>query len=155
MVHPERGDPVAVALELVVRLELHELDREGHPSDHRIEQLEQARQAARPVDGERALALPQRERLQHPRQAEHVVRVEVRDEQLLELDQPDRAHQLPLRALAAVDQQAIAAAPNERGGQPAPRARRGAGGAEEENVEVHRGPMLTRRRARGGRQACA
>ena len=31
----ERGDPVAVALELVVRLELDQLEREGEPPDHR------------------------------------------------------------------------------------------------------------------------
>jgi hypothetical protein len=69
----------------------------------------------------------------------------VGDEELLELDQADRRpHELPLRALAAVEQQPVAAAPHERGGQAAPRARRGAGGAEEEDVEVH-APMLTQR----------
>jgi len=60
----------------------------------------------------------------------------------IELDQAHRTHELPLRALAAVEQQPIAAAPHECGGQPALRARRRAGGAEEEDIEVH-GPMLT------------
>jgi hypothetical protein len=71
-----------------------------------------------------------------------MVGVEVRDEELLELHEPDRPHQLPLRALAAVEQEPIATAPHERGGQPALRAGRRAGGAEKEDVEVH-GPMLT------------
>jgi hypothetical protein len=60
----------------------------------------------------------------------------VGDEDLLELDQPDRLQQLTLGALAAVEQQAIAAAPDERGGKPTPRAGSGAGGADEEDVEV-------------------
>jgi hypothetical protein len=52
-----------------------------------------------------------------------VVGVEVRDQELLELDQPDRAHQLALGPLAAVNEQAVAAAPHERGRQAAARAR--------------------------------
>ncbi len=119
----ERRNPVAVALELVVRLELDEADREGEPADHRPQLLEQAPQPARPVHGELALALAQGERLEHPGQAEHVVGVEVRDQDLLELDQADRAHQLALGALAAVHEQSVAAAPHERGGQAAARAR--------------------------------
>ena len=41
--------------------------------------------------------------------------MEVREEDLLELDQADRAHELALRALAAVEEQPVAAAPDERG----------------------------------------
>jgi hypothetical protein len=53
-----------------------------------------------------------------------VVGVEVGDEKLLELDQTDRPHELSLGALPAIEQQAIAAAPHERGGEATPRARR-------------------------------
>ena len=66
----------------------------------------------------------QAEGLEHPRQAEHVVAVEVGDEELLELDESDGAHELTLGPLATVDEQAIPAAPNERGGQAAVGARR-------------------------------
>ena len=39
-------------------------------------------------------AASERERLQHPRQPEVVVGVEVREEDLLQVDQPDRAQEL-------------------------------------------------------------
>jgi hypothetical protein len=146
VVDAERRDPVVVPLELVVGLELVQLDPERQPPDHGREQLEDAPETAWPVHHQVALALPERERLQHARQAQHVVGMEMRDEELFELDEPDRLHELPLRALATVEQQPITAAPHERGRQPTPRTGRRAGGAEEEDVEVH-GPMLTQRRA--------
>ena len=67
-----------------------------------------------------------------------MVRVEVRQEDVLEIDEPGRrAEQLPLRPLATVDEEAIAAAPHE-GRRCAPRGcRRGARRAEKEEVEVH------------------
>jgi hypothetical protein len=143
----EGRDPVTVALQLVIRLDLGELHAEREPADHRLEQRVHAPQAARPVDRERALALAEREGLQHPRQAEHVVGVEVGDEQLLELDQADRAHELPLRALAAVEQQPVAAAPHEGGGQPAPRAGRGARRPQKEHVQIHQTSKISQRAA--------
>ena len=63
--------------------------------------------------------------------------MEVRDEDLVEVDQADRAQQLALGALAAVEQQPLAAAAEQRGGQAAPGGRRRGGGAEEDDVEVH------------------
>ena len=90
--------------------------------DDRGEQVEQAAQAAGPVDRECPLALSQREGLEHARQAEDVIRMEVGDQQLLELDEADRAHQLALGSLATVHEQAVATAAHERGGQAAPRA---------------------------------
>ena len=66
-----------------------------------------------------------------------MVGVEVGDEELLQVDQTDRAEELALGALAAVEEQAVAAAPQERGGQPAAGGRSRARGAEEEHVEVH------------------
>ena len=66
----------------------------------------------RSVDRQRHLAAAQRERLEHARKAEVVVGVVVREEDLLELDEADvAAQELALRALAAVEQQPLAAAP--------------------------------------------
>ena len=93
---------------------------------------------ARPVHRDRHLATAQRECLQHPRQAEHVVRVEMRQEDLLEIDEPGvRAQELALRPLAAVDEQPIAAATDQRGRGAARRRRRGARRPEEDEVEIH------------------
>ena len=72
-----------------------------------------------------------------PGQAEHVVGVEMGDEDLVDLKQPDGAHQLALGALAAVEQQLLAPAADQGGGQATARRGRGRGGAGEENVEVH------------------
>ena len=71
-----------------------------------------------------------------------MVGVEVGQEDLLQLDQPDRADELALGALAAVEQQPVAAAPHERGGQAALGGGRRARGSEEEHVEVHDAPYL-------------
>src|SRR5207244_6323935 len=77
-------------------------------------------------------------RLQHPRQPEVVVGVEVREEDLLQLDQADRGQeQLALRALAAVEQEALAAAAQEQRGRGAVSRRHRPGRAEEREVEVH------------------
>ena len=81
-------------------------------ADNARERAEEVAQPGRPVDGERHVAHPQREGLEHSRQAEVVVGVEVGDEDLLEVDEPDRgAQELALRSLAAVEEQAVAAAP--------------------------------------------
>ena len=64
--------------------------------------------------------------------------MEVRDEHLAQLDEADRrAQHLPLRALAAVEQEPLAAAAEQqrRGGALGRRNR--ARGAEEDEVEVH------------------
>ena len=64
--------------------------------------------------------------------------MEVGQEDLLQVDEPDvGAQQLALRALAAVEEQALAAAPHERGRRSAARGRHRAGGAEKDDVEIH------------------
>ena len=85
----------------------------------RREVVEEVAQPGRPVDRERHVAVAERERLQHPRQAEVVVAVEVREEDLAQVDEADRrAQQLALRPLAAVEEQPVAAAADEqRGGE--------------------------------------
>ena len=63
--------------------------------------------------------------------------MQVGDEDLVDLDQPGRALHLPLGPLPAVEQQPVAAAPNEHARGGPPRRRHGAAGAEEDDVEVH------------------
>ena len=67
---------------------------------------------AKTVD--RSLAAPQGEGLEHSREPEHVVGMEVGHEDLLELEQPDRGpKELALRAFRAVEQELVAAAADE------------------------------------------
>ena len=73
-----------------------------------------------------------------PGQAEEVVGVEVREEDLLQVGQADRrALQLPLRPLAAVEEEPLAAAADEQRRRPALRGRHRGGRAEEDDVEIH------------------
>ena len=87
-----------------------------------------------------------------------MVGVEVGEEDLLEVDEADvRAQQLPLRALAAVDQDPLAAATDERRGGAALGGGRGAGRPEEDDVEIHGGRFYRCREdaARQGRGAAS
>src|SRR3954468_8142053 len=67
-----------------------------------------------------------------------MVGMQMRDEDVRELGQPDRADELALRALAAVEEDPVAAAAHEQRGEPAARRRGGAGGSGEEDGQVHR-----------------
>ena len=138
MRHREGLDPVVVTLDDGARVELDDVERVGQPADHDAERSHQRGSPARPVDGHRNLSAAQSEGLQHARQAEDVVGVQVREEDVLEIDEPGvRAEELPLRALAAVDEKAVASATQECGRGSAGRRGRGRGGAEEDDVEVH------------------
>ena len=71
-----------------------------------------------------------------------MVRVKVRDEDLLELEQADRrAQQLALRPLGAVDEELVAPAPDEQRCRGPLRRGHRARGAEKDEVEIH-GPIL-------------
>src|SRR3954447_20048510 len=62
----------------------------------------------------------------------------MRQEDLAELDEPDGgAEHLSLRPLRAVEEQPLATAANEQRGRRPPGRRHRAGGAEEDEVEVH------------------
>ena len=74
-----------------------------------------------------------------PGQAEPVVGVQVREEDVGQVGEADRAHELALRALAAVDQDALAAAPDEQRRKAAARRRNRARGAREEERQIHCG----------------
>ena len=66
--------------------------------------------------------------------------MEVREEDLLELDEADvAAQELALRPLGAVEEQPVSPAPDERRGQGALGGRRGSGRPEEDDVEIHGG----------------
>ena len=138
MVDGKRRDAVLVPRERVARPQLHELVAVGQPPEDPAQRDEQVAQTRRAVDRDRRLAAAQRERLQHPGKAEVVVGVVVRQEDLVQVDEPDlRSQQLPLRPLGAVEQQPLAAAPDERRRGRAQRGRRRAGRPEEDDVEVH------------------
>ena len=143
VLHLEGGNPVVAAVEHVAGAKLHELEVVGELAEDAPERSEEVGQAGRAVDDERDLAPPQREGLQHPRQAEVVVGVVVREEDLGELHQPDRgAQELALRALPAVEEDALAAAPEQDARQAAFCGRNRAGRPEKDEIEVH-GPSVS------------
>src|SRR5207253_6636587 len=95
-------------------------------------------QAGWTEDRQRHVAAAKGERLQHPREPEEVIGVEVREEDLVQVDEPNgRLQQLALGTLAAVEEQPLAAAPDEQGARRTPCGRSAAGRAEEDDVEVH------------------
>jgi hypothetical protein len=71
-----------------------------------------------------------------------VIEVEVGEEDDVELRQPDRPQQLLLRPLPAVEQDPVAAGPDEQGGEASPRGGHGARRAGEEERQLHRGMTL-------------
>lgn len=134
----EDDQPVVTAVDGVPRPQLDQLERIGELPEDPAERPEEVVQAGRSVHGERKLASAERKRLQHSGQTEVVVCVEVADEDLGELDQPDsRAQELTLGSLAAVEEDPVASPPEQSAGEPAPGRGNGAGGAEKDEVEIH------------------
>ncbi len=121
VIRREDEDAVVAALDDVVRTHLHELVRVGELPEDPLQSAEELDEAGRAVNRQGEFAPAQRERLHHPRQAEVVVGVVVGEEDLRELDEPDpRPQELPLRPLAAVDEEALAPAPDQRRSRSAP-----------------------------------
>ena len=138
----EGDDAVVPAVDHVAVTQLHELDRVAQLPEDPLQRAEEVAQPGRPVDRERELTAAERERLQHPRQAEVVIRVVVREEHLGELDQPDGgAQELALGALAAVDEHPLAATPDQRPGEPAASRGNRARRPEEDQIEIHGGSL--------------
>ena len=137
-------DPIAVQLHRVGRGQLDEANLVGQLAVDPAQVGHHPAETARAVDRQRHLPPAQRERLHHPRQPEDVVGVEVRQEDALDVRQADGAQQLPLRALTAVEQDAVAAAAQEQPGRGALDGRHRAGRAEEEDGQVHRRIFLDR-----------
>jgi hypothetical protein len=129
---------VAVTRDDVPRPELDERVLVREPAEDAAQRGEELAQPPRAVDRDRQLPAAERERLQHPGQAEIVVGVVVRQEDVRELGKPDRrAEQLALRPLAAVEQQPLTLAADQQRSRRALRGRHRAGRAEEDDVEIH------------------
>ena len=128
---------VAVEGEVVAGLDLGDRELVAEPAGEPPDDREQVARAGRPEEVQRRGAVAQVEGLEHPRQAEPVVEVEVREEDRGDLRQPHGAQELALRPLAAVEEQLVAAAPHEERREAAPGGRHGARGAGEEEREVH------------------
>ena len=136
--HGERLHPVSVALDSVPGPQLDDDEWVGDPPDDDTERAEERARAPWAVNADRRVPAAQPEGLQHPRQPEDVIGVQVGEEDVLEVDEPDvRAKELPLGSLAAVDEQPIASATQDRRGGAA--RGRGCGGScpEEDEIEVH------------------
>ena len=85
--------------------------------EHPAERPDEVIEPTRPVDRERDVPAAERERLEHPRQAEVVVGVVVGEEDLLEVDEADvAAQELALRPFRAVEEEPLPTAPDERCG---------------------------------------
>jgi hypothetical protein len=148
--HLEDDEAVVAAVEDVARPQLDELEGVRELAEHTAEGAEELDEAWRAVDSQRELAPPERERLQHPRQTEVVVGVEMGHEDFRELDEAyARAKELPLRPFAAVDEHAVAASADEQARETPAGGRNRAGSAEEDEVEIH-GPSVRGSRLESG-----
>ena len=138
MVDSVRDQPVPVARNLVTVAELARVQGEAEPSDERSEDREQDGKPGRPVQLEALFATAQVVGLEQPGQPEHVIGVVVAEEHHVEIDEPDPgAQELALGAFAAVEQDALAAAPDQRRRGRAPCRGRRTRGAQEDDVQVH------------------
>ncbi len=143
VVDGEGVDPILAPLERLPGLDLDERQRVRQPAEERAQLAEQVLEPLRPVHRQPGLlAAAKRECLQHPRQAEEVVGVQVREEDLLDVGQADHGPlQLPLRALGAVEEELLAAAPQQERRRCALRRRHRGRRAEKEKVEIHAGRL--------------
>ena len=120
-----RGNLVTVALQHVAGLKLDQPQVEGHSPGSPQRKHHQLAQALGSVDRERPLAPTKVERLQKSGQAKPVIGMEVSQEYLCQLGQANRADELSLGALTAVDEDPVAATTHEHRRQPASRRRNG------------------------------
>ena len=154
MVGGHRLDPVVLAHDRFAGLHLDRIDRERQPSEQPLQVVHEAVQADWPDHRQRRFPPAQRECLQHSRQPEHVVGVEVREQDQVDVGQAEpRPQQLPLGALPAVDQDPLAAVTDQRGGRRPVRCRHCTRGAKEDDVQIH--AQMVRGRAGRHRRLCA
>ena len=134
----ERLQPVVVTDQLVAGTQLLELDGVRETSEDPPQCAEEVAQPRRAVDRDRHVTAAERKRLQHAGQPEVVIGVVMGQEDLAQLDQPDvRPQELPLSALRAVEEEPLAAAAQEQRRRCALGGRHRAGGAEEDQIEIH------------------
>ena len=84
----ERFDPIVLARDALSRLQLDEGQLVAEPPEDAPQNPEEIVEPRGAVHGQRHLPAPERKRLQHPRQAEVMVGVVVRQEDLGKLDEP-------------------------------------------------------------------
>jgi hypothetical protein len=117
----KRLDPVVGAVEPFSGLELDQRELVVEPPEDTPQDSEEVAETRRPVDGQRDLPPAKGERLQHAGQAEIVIGVVVRQEDLRELDEADRGTQkLTLGALAAVEEESLPTAAHQETREAAP-----------------------------------
>ena len=139
----EGSDDVAVAAHRLAGLELDQLHVVGQLADDRAQHAHEVAQAGRPVDGQRAVAVAQGEGLEQAGDAQPVVQMEVREEQRVEVGEAHRGNELALRALPAVEQDALSPTPNEQRRHPAPTRRHGPRRTGEKHLQIHTGERST------------
>ena len=138
MLHLDRPNRIAVAVQRVARLQLERVDRIAETPEDAPQGREQVVEPDGPGDDERQFPAPEREGLEHAGEAEVMVGVEVCDQDLGEIDEPDlRPQELPLRAFRAVDEDPVAAAPDKRRSRGSLSSRSRARRPKEHDVEVH------------------
>ena len=124
---------VTVTVQHVSGRQLEQLELEPDPARGAQSEREQRAQTRWAVDRERPLAPAEIECLQQARQAQPMISMEMGQVDLGEVEQPDRAHELTLSPLSAVEQDAIASPANQHRGQSTARGGDRAGGSGEEH----------------------
>ena len=134
----ERAHLVFVVLDRFSGRQLDQLERVPEATEEGREDLKELRQPRRPVDLQRYPPVGEVVGLQQSRQPQHVVGVEVRQEDRIRLHQPERALHLPLRPFAAVEQQPLPPTRHQHARRRAPRRGHRPPGAEKSNRQIHR-----------------
>jgi len=108
MGHRERADRITIALDLRSRLELRDLHGVTQPlTPEKLGALEKFCGATRPPKAHRLRTALQLQRTHETNHTEHMVGMEVREEYVGHGERDAVAHHLPLRTLAAVDEQGL------------------------------------------------
>jgi hypothetical protein len=134
------------ARDAIVRLQLDDVHREADPVDAEVHRFAQhSLRSLRPPEAHGLLPTLQRERAKQADHADHVVAVQVCEEDVVQRERHSVAHHLPLRPLAAVEHQRLPLANERDGGNPPLNGGAGSGGTKETNIERH-GPAIYRER---------
>ena len=145
MLDGEREDRISLARDRRARRDLGDLERKGEPLDaEAVGALEERVKPRRAPEAKRFGARLQRERAQQAEDAEDVIGVVVREEEVVERERDAVAHHLALGALAAVDEQRFALADEGERRDAALDGGAGGGGAEEAEGEAHPANLMQR-----------
>ena len=120
------------------RQRLHHVEAEGQSADHRMQRVEQGLKARRAYEKQFALTPAQPVGLEHSREPEEVVPMQVGKKDCVDVGEPEPGtQQLALGALAAVDQPARTTARHQCGGRPPRGARHRRGRTDECDLKIH------------------